>query len=114
MEFKGTKGKWRYSKEHDCITTSPQGIVEGSKIICQIKPNVSFDDTGKEAEANALLISKAPEFYKEIYETIIDLKVLRNQILDASKTNHLFEGMPELIDTWIERKEQLIKEATEL
>jgi len=61
-----------------------------------------------------VLISKAPDFLKEEIETVIDLKILRNHIIHASKTNHLFEGMPELIEKWIQRKEQLIKEATEL
>ena len=58
--------------------------------------------------------SKAPEYYQELLETVIDLKILKNQIIDANKTNHLFNGIPDLIQKWIDRKEQLLKEATEL
>ena len=45
----------------------------------------------------------------ELNETVTDLKILRYQLLDASKTNSRFDGMPELLDSWIERKEKLIK-----
>ena len=68
----------------------------------------------KELEANALLISKAPEMLEELKETIIDLKILKNQVIDSARTMYLWEGMSELIQQWIDRKEQLIKEATEL
>lgn len=88
---KFTKGKWRYSSEHECITTSRLGIVEGSKTICEIKQAPSFDYSGNEAKANALLISKAPE----MLEMLIDIK------------GYLGSDVKEKV-------EQLIKEATEL
>lgn len=102
-EFKGTQGNWILNEKYQTIEDS-----EGYGIAQQngIKNSNSWLEDAK-------LIACAPEMFKEINETIIDLKILRNQILDASKTNHLFEGMPELIDKWIERKEELIKKATE-
>lgn len=60
----------------------------------------------------ALEKSKANEMLDELKETIIDLKILRNQIEDANKTNHLFDGMSDLMGKWIDRKEQLIQQAT--
>jgi len=59
------------------------------------------------------LIAAVPEMFEEIKETITDLKILRNQITLESKTVHHWEGMPELIDKWIERKEQLLTKITE-
>ena len=95
MEFKGTKGDWRYSLQHDCITTSKKGIIEGSKIICLVKPFTSFDYSGKEAQFNGLLISKAPEMLEM-------LKEIANQIEDGR--------------TYVTKDEieQLIKEATQI
>ena len=70
MEFKGTKGKWRHSKMYDLVTTSKEGIVEGSKTICDINKDVSFDYSGKEALANTQLIVAAPELLKACKELI--------------------------------------------
>ena len=105
--FKGTKGKWSVKHLDDIFIENEFG-----EQICEMpaKGIIKYE-TWRE---NALIISKAPEMLIELHETVIDLKILRNQIADASKTNHLFIGMPELMDNWIERKQQLIKEATEL
>ena len=117
MDFRGTRGKWKHKKgkrakfEYDNFIIDEYGnhIVKWSNT-----GNGSHKLTIKESHANGLLISKAPEYHDEIVETITDLKILKNNIIDANKTNHLFDGMPELIQKWIDRKEQLIKEATEL
>jgi len=61
MLNKITKGDWRYSKENGCITTSPKGLIEGSKIICSLNDKVSFELTGKEADANGIIIALAPK-----------------------------------------------------
>lgn len=107
MEFKGTKGKWnRVKLEKTDFYTERNEIHYGVDGECVAE--FIHDDY------DALLISKAPEMLEELNETVIDLKILKNQISDALKTNHLFEGMPELIDRWINRKTKLIKEATEL
>ena len=117
MEFKGTQGDWllKHSETKDAYN------VIGSKIGNRYKiarcPYIKLSFTSKdelEAKHNALLISKAPQMILELKETITDLNILKFQIMDAVKTNHLFEGMPELIEKWIERKKDLIKEATEL
>jgi predicted choloylglycine hydrolase len=101
MEFKGTKGKWLV-KEHNSFS---------GEYYLKTKDN---DVKVEEDKYNVLLISKAPEILNELNETVTDLKILRNQIADALKTNHLFEGMPELIDKWIDRKTELSKSSTEL
>ena len=66
MEFKGTKGEWRYSKQHECITTSRVGIVESSKTICNLNTLVSFDYSCVELEKNAKLIAAAPELLEAL------------------------------------------------
>ena len=104
-EFKGNKENW-------------QRVVLEQTEFYNRRNEIHYGKDGEcvaEFVANdydAQLISCAPEMFEETKETITDLKILRNQILDASKTNHLFEGMPELMDKWIERKEQLLKKAT--
>lgn len=104
METKFTKGKWRHSKEHECITTSERGIVEGSKVICGISKYPSFDYSGVEAEANALLISKAPEMFEM-------LVIINTYLSEIEKTNN-FKFIPDAIGNI--RIKQLLKEATEL
>jgi hypothetical protein len=55
------KPKWRYSKEHSCVTTSRPGIVEDSKIICDIP----LCRRGlKDADEQGLLIAAAPELFQ--------------------------------------------------
>lgn len=103
MEFKGTKGKWRSC----CIKTTPHYIftAEGETTICGFykKQDMRDDLSDEELRANALLISKAPEMLemlKESIETIISLKVYHNDIGNGND--------------YVEKAEQLIKEATEL
>lgn len=117
MEFKGTKGKWvvdheeRGFNEHSQLCTP---ISRKDKSYSTIIGLCDVYGEDEESKANALLISKSPEMLDELNETVTDLKILKGNILDALKTNHLFEGMPELIQKWIDRKELLIKQATEL
>lgn len=112
MEFKGTKGKWYLQPYTDAYTNIIR--CDNGKGFDTLYLVSARRDSCKEERYNGLLMSKAPEMLEELHETIIDLKILKNQISDALKTNHLFEGMPELIDGWINRKTKLIKEATEL
>lgn len=105
-EFKGTKGKWLLSEGNKDTFTK---IVIGENKVLEFQ----YKTTDWKTEIHdAKLISCATEMLNEMEETVIDLKILRNQIADALKTNHLFEGMLELIDKWIERREQLIQKAT--
>jgi hypothetical protein len=92
MEFKGTKGKWEFNNENFIEIQ----IKKPLKSICAINTNV------EEYEANALLISKAPEML-EMLEKLY-------QQVDFS-----FESFGS--DTGLkmqEKIEQLIKEATEI
>lgn len=79
-EFKGTKGKWVYDYEQESI------LSENGYIIADIFP------IGQ--EANALLISKAPEML-EMLKLIVDECFIDHEPLEL-------------------KIKQLIKEATEL
>jgi hypothetical protein len=104
--FKGTKGKW-------VIGSTPSGKVK-------IQDGYGFSIANmtstidQENRLNALLISKAPEMLDIIEESVINLKILRDQIDFESKVNNRFEELEPVISNWIERQEKLIKEATEL
>ncbi len=99
-EFKGTKEKWVISTgvltsdnlEHVIITPQEQ-IKErkGYRAVCSISPLEHFD---KEDQANALLISKAPEM----------LEMLKD-ILDCYNSGDVYHEY---------KIKQLIKEATEI
>ena len=94
-----TKGKWEYLYDgcDHCYD-----IVSDNSSICS---TVSLDrisfDTDKEIEANALLISKAPEMLELINEFYLMC------IQKTFPTEHELEYMAE-------KAEKLIKEATEL
>lgn len=97
-----TKGKWELSENGGLYVTSNPGMI--------------FDliTSSQKDKYNALLISKAPEILEETQDTIDELKLLKSTIIEASKTNNKLESVAEVIQNWIDRKEQLIKEATEL
>ena len=89
MEFKGTKGKWNADKnttfggKNSIIVSDEKGVI--------INLDAASFDSDEEMEANALLISKAPEMLEMLIE------VLENKS-----------------DIDYKKVEQLIKEATEL
>jgi protein-disulfide isomerase len=84
-EFKGTKGKWNYSKEYLTIVDQDRyGIAQENGI-----------RNSSEWEANALLISKAPEMLEMLNEILL-------------------ETDPHGQSKQYNKIEQLIKEATEL
>ena len=84
MEFKGTKGKWEFNNENFIEIQ----IKKPLKSICAINTNV------EEYEANALLISKAPEMLEMLKSCVKAFEQL---------------GMKEPIGVT-----ELIKEATEI
>lgn len=114
MEFKGTKGPWTYSPQKGIIGHCHMAQVWDSngRNLAEIQP--TNDET--EASANAQLIRKAPEILNELKETVIDLNILKNQVARENEygLSRRWDGMAELIDKWIERKNKLIKEATEI
>ena len=113
MEFKGTKGKWRkFQLPNGNMKITCDDWREFAEI--EFKHWQNTEERRKQCLYNALLISNAPEFLEEIQDTIDDLKLLKSTILDASKINNKLESVVEVIQNWIDRKEQLIKEATEL
>jgi type II secretory pathway component GspD/PulD (secretin) len=87
-EFKGTQGKWTSLKPQDgngFVYVNNEYLTTGTIATC-------YGD-GEEPQANALLISKAPEML-EMLKKILDNSDVPNVIYDEAK--------------------QLIKEATEL
>lgn len=87
-KFKGTKGKWKVVfDKHDYELK----VRNEETTICMVKPK-SHDD---EEEANALLISKAPE--------MLEILVRTSNLIDSLNCSVLVDEI-----------EQLIKEATEL
>lgn len=97
MEFKGTKGKWQYSGGDN---SSIDIVLENNSTISIDRydryGNGELVGNRKEMEANALLISKAPEMLEMLKELI--------------SSNPIHNGWHEKIL----KAKQLIKEATEL
>ena len=89
-QFKGTKGKWFVWREDIVITKED---VEGD-VIC-IKPQMK--NSQKNWEANALLISKAPEMLEMLL-----------RLIDRMEENDLGNFHS------VKMAKELIKEATEL
>lgn len=83
MELKITKGKWRYSKKYNHITTSPPCSVELSKTICNICKYPSFDYSGEESEANAELIADAGNTTNKCGFLPSELLEQRDELLEA-------------------------------
>lgn len=96
MEFKGTQGKWKCFKNADYWVVSD---MTGASVVIQSKSSCS---SPFHAEANALLISKAPEMFETLEKTVVVLKML--SLIDKSK----------ICENQINKIEKLIKEATEL
>lgn len=92
MKFKGTKGKWTFN--HNMVTTVE---IKTDDTIC-LKPAILDDNW----EANALLISKAPEMFDM-------LEKCRTQLILCTLLDRSGQCL-EMVD----EIEQLIKEATEL
>lgn len=84
IKLKHTKGAWRFSESFHEVTTSPPGILEGSKSICTIS---DWLKTGDEIIANAKLIAAAPLLLKYAIDVM--------EILDRGGK----DIVPHLLDT---------------
>lgn len=101
MEFKGTKGKWKAKEINFRYAVGSKENGNINFIDCW-RQGIGGIKTNEEAEANALLISKAPEMLEML--------------------NHLSSSIDFSFDAWgsnqgielFNKIEQLIKEATEL
>jgi len=93
MEFKGTKTKWELRNNLVDITAEDKGLI----ITCYTKGSIFGTITKEEAQANALLISKAPE----MLEMLKDIIFTWNN--NGNFDNEYFSNI-----------QKLIKEATEL
>ena len=115
MEFKGTKGKWvRYTTTCPSISESTKhSVYNGTNRIslCYdlFDKDTSLNVNEKEAEYNALLISKAQDLLNEINESITDLLCIQSNVYDACKTDKRWEGVYEILQKQIDRKKELIK-----
>lgn len=67
-----------------------------------------------DTKENALLISKAPEMLSELEETVKDLLCIQGSIYDSSRIDARWEGVYDIIQKQIDRKKQLIKQATKI
>ncbi|AZA49765.1 hypothetical protein EG346_16960 [Chryseobacterium carnipullorum] len=94
MEFKGTKGNW--TQKHGDVYSD---IQEGDDAICDV-----YKYNTEEGEANALLISKAPEM----------LEMLKQISKTAEKIWEIEQDSPFFDEIDFAEIDDLIKEATEL
>ena len=113
MEFKGTKGKWQI--EFLCDENSIRASLNKGSIDVWADMN---GETIEEANANALLISRAPEMLEKLSEivNILDIKCTDGCVNktwgDFQNGNGEDVGLE--IDKFIKDTKQLIKEATGL
>ncbi|WP_137906106.1 hypothetical protein [Chryseobacterium sp. 2VB] len=101
MEFKGTKGKWEADEDH---VASLDETVNGN-LICVI-PEQMYYRSREKWEANALLISRAPEMLEMLNNLVNNRTEILNG-LNESKGKYDYEWL-------FNGAEKLIKEATEI
>ena len=94
MEFKGTKGKWDIFRQDNDIYIETES---GNAAICSIVGGVGLEQD----EANALLISKAPE----MLEMLKEFEIMCNKLQFPTETT---------LREMRNKAKQLIKEATEI
>ena len=102
MQFKGTKGKWR-------LESNNSGLIKRVHVNDYGFAEVYFNTNSQseeEYEANALLISKAPELLEKLNE----LTQIVNGYIQEQANNNCF---PNDIIQKVLKAEQLIKEATD-
>lgn len=96
MEFKGTKGKWKLHKHaFACVVSDESSLLVSN--CCGRTSNLNSDELYIEQQANALLISKAPEM----------LEMLKLWCMDMEERGRAYGDCYEMT-------KQLIKEATEI
>ena len=105
MEFKGTKGKWQI--EFLCDENSIRASLNKGSIDVWADMN---GETIEEANANALLISRAPEML-EALKMFVEAVYTEEIII---KENYDNDGHENCGGRLYQKFKQLIKEATEL
>ena len=114
MKLGITFGKWRFSSVYCIITVSPEGIVEGSKTICEINSNVSFDYDGKQAIANALAIAEVPSMLNVILKSyVFHQKKSRRNVEYAIETEELRAFMRNTLASALDVDCQVLQEWVE-
>ena len=107
-----TKGKWKvFTNAHKECDGEEWGWVGLDTFNSKSINKCSIHWSGKEAKANALLISKAPEML-EALKTVIRLIDLIDY--DESIVNESNIGEASALNQMLKRIDSLIKEATEL
>ena len=96
-EFKGTKGKWKIENIKSPFETAINSSEYRIAAVKHYEGKNFNDPIEKEAKANALLISKAPEMLEMLQEFVLDFD---NGLIDDFQITR-------------DRFEKLIKEATE-
>lgn len=51
------------------------------------------------------------EMIDALIETDKDLRILKNQLISAAKSNHRFEGMDSVVEGWIQRGRDALRKA---
>jgi hypothetical protein len=109
MEFKGTKGKWRIkdiSVEREWVNITSDKDIIARTFYGDKEPIVKK----KEAKANALLISKAPEMLEMLNKFV---EAIENEEI-VIKENFDNDGFENCGNRLYNEFKQLIKESTEL
>lgn len=92
-----TQGFWRTVKPNPLSSFATQ---VASDQMLRVVANV-FGRTAEEAEANARLIAAAPELVEALKSQRADLEIFRANLADTEKVDSRFEGMSELVASWI-------------
>lgn len=104
MEFKGTKGKW----DHSCGDNSSIDIVLPNNTTISVdrydRYGIGLVGQREEMQANALLISKAPE----MIEMLIEISKIAEKIWEIEQDSPFFDEID------FAKLDDLIKEATEI
>jgi len=105
MEFKGTKGKWFIDQDEWVLTDDK---TELGDIICA--PPEEWELSNIKWQANAKLISKAPEMLEKLCEIV---QAIENEtiIIQENEDN---DGWENFGGRFYSEAKKLIKEATEL
>ena len=94
-----TKGVVRYSQEFGCVTTSPIGVIEGSKNICDVR---GFNKTKEEIDANGNLISDTFNLTNETGLTPREILAQRDKLVEALKKSQNLLYLTHLIHHSVE------------
>lgn len=125
-----TPGPWRLHERYPDLVCSPDGnsIISAEGDILtdeQIRKNAAYILASQPAAIIALLDTLAAEkaareraeaateqARKALEETRTDLSILKKNITNAAKSDARWDGMPDVVQRWIDRNDAALKEPT--